>query len=278
MAVRLIDNAAFEDRDLSAAEQFTPAPGRLRETAANVFRYVRQTPALWVPLAFFGVCTVVFRFTDADITLARLFFHEEAGVRFPLGQTQPWLALYDYGICPAWILGCGGLAVWLLAFAVKRLRPIRDEGLFLFLMLILGPGVLVNCVSKPYCGRPRPHLTKMFGGTKDFLPVLATGENLAGNCNSFPSGHASMGFYLMAPAFVLYRRRNGWAAFFLILGITAGLVIGIARMAAGAHFASDVLWAGGFVYFTGLALAGVFRFDPRGTLARHRASPLQPRG
>jgi lipid A 4'-phosphatase len=264
MAVRSLDNAAFEDRAPIAADRTGSVARRMRETAADALRYLVQTPAIWVPLALFGGCTVVFRVTDADIALARLFFREEAGVRFPLGQTQPWLALYEYGVYPAWILGCGGLAVWLMAFAVKRLRPVRDEGLFLFLMVVLGPGILVNCVSKPYCGRPRPHLTRAFGGTKEFLRVFTTGENVAGDCNSFPSGHASMGFYLMAPAFVLYRRRNGWAAFFLSLGTAAGLTIGIARMAAGAHFASDVLWAGGFVYFTGLALAGVFRFYARG--------------
>jgi membrane-associated PAP2 superfamily phosphatase len=127
-------------------------------------------------------------------------------------------------------------------------------------MLMLGPGVVVNCICKPYCGRPRPHLTREFGGEKDFLPVFTMGENLAGDCNSFPSGHASTGFYLMAPAFVLYQRRNGWAAFFLILGLAAGVTIGVARMAAGGHFASDVIWAGGVVYFTGLLLAGIFRF------------------
>jgi len=58
-------------------------------------------------------------------------------------------------------------------------------------------------------------------GEMDFLPVLATGENLKGDCNSFPSGHASTGFYLMAPAFVLYRRRPGWAAAFLLLIVAA---------------------------------------------------------
>jgi membrane-associated PAP2 superfamily phosphatase len=73
-----------------------------------------------------------------------------------------------------------------------------------------------------------------------------------------------MGFYLMAPAFVLYRRRTGWAAAFLLFGLIAGGTIGLARMAAGAHFASDIVWAGGFVYFTGLIVAAPFRFSRRG--------------
>jgi membrane-associated PAP2 superfamily phosphatase len=227
-------------------------------------RYLLKTPPLWIPLVLLAVITLFFRLTDADLTLAQLFFNDAgSGSRWPLGDAEPWRWLYDYGIYPAWILGGGGLAVWLLSFFWKKMQPFRKEGLFFALMLLIGPGILVNC-TKPFCGRPRPHLTERFGGKMDFLPVLATGENLKGDCNSFPSGHASTGFYLMAPAFVLYRRRPGWAAAFLLLGLAAGITIGIARMAAGAHFASDVIWAGGFVYFTGLILAGIFRFDAHG--------------
>ena len=64
----------------------------------------------------------------------------------------------------------------------------------------------------------------------------------------------------MAPAFVCYRRRPWLAAAFVLLGLTAGTVIGLARIVAGGHFPSDVLWSGGIVYFTALALAAPFRF------------------
>ena len=47
---------------------------------------------------------------------------------------------------------------------------------------------------------------------------------------------------------------------FLMLGLLSGGIIGLARMAAGSHFASDVIWSGGVVYFTALALAVLFRF------------------
>jgi membrane-associated PAP2 superfamily phosphatase len=69
-----------------------------------------------------------------------------------------------------------------------------------------------------------------------------------------------MGFYLMVPAFLCYRRRPGLAAGFLLLGLASGTVMGIARIVAGCHFPSDVLWAGGVVYFTALVLAAPFRF------------------
>lgn len=265
MNVRLLKGSmSWEKHFPAGSSPFRNVLRKIAETALSLVRYVVKTPPLWIPLVLLGVLTLIFRLTEADMSLARLFYRNDGtGSAFPLGYRQPWLGLYQYGVYPAWIVGIGGLAVWLLAFSWKRVQPIRDEGLFLFLMLVIGPGIVVNCLCKPYCGRPRPHLTKEFGGQEDFLPVFATGNNTSGACNSFPSGHASTGFYLMAPAFVLYRRRNGWAAFFLLLGLAAGITIGIARMAAGGHFASDVIWAGGFVYLTGLLLAGIFRFGDR---------------
>ena len=93
---------------------------------------------------------------------------------------------------------------------------------------------------------------------REFLPVWQRGGGQEDS--SFPSGHAAMGFYLMAPALVCYRRRPGLAAAFLLLGLAGGAVIGMARIVAGCHFPSDVLWAGGLIYFTALLLAAPFRF------------------
>ncbi|WP_321495089.1 hypothetical protein [uncultured Desulfobacter sp.] len=35
--------------------------------------------------------------------------------------------------------------------------------------------------------------------------------------------------------------------------------MGLGRIVQGAHFASDVLWSAGFVYYTGLSLAKALR-------------------
>ena len=160
-------------------------------------------------------------------------------------------------------MGTGGLVVWIASFLwPRKLECWRDEGLFYGLLLIIGPGILINSVLKPYWGRPRPNALVEFGGQREFLPVWVWGRGQ--DESSFPSGHASMGFCLMAPAFVHYRRRPRLARCFLLLGLLSGCLMGLTRVVAGGHFPSDVLWAGGLIYFTALLIAAPFRFGIRG--------------
>ena len=164
--------------------------------------------------------------------------------------------LYDFGPAPALTLGIGGLMVGLLSLFWRSLRPYREAGLFFAAMLALGPGLIVNGVLKPYWHRPRPVQTLAFGGSQPFVPVLESGTSP--HSKSFPCGHASMGFYLLAPAFLLYRQRRDWALAFVALGLVAGFVIGAGRVLQGAHYPSDVVWSAGMVYLSGLVLLRAF--------------------
>lgn len=220
-----------------------------------------KLPAVWIPAVLLLAATIVFRMTDADLAIMRQFFVGPEGQldeRWPLMVQQPWKLLYDWGVYPALILGCGGIVVWVVSFIWPKLEPWRDPGLFFALLLVIGPGILVNAVFKPYWSRPRPHAVAEFGGPRDFVTVWQRGRGE--DDSSFPSGHAAMGFYLMAPAFVCWRRRPRAAAGFLLLGLAAGGIVGLARIVAGGHFPSDVLWSAGVVYYTGLLLAAPFRF------------------
>jgi lipid A 4'-phosphatase len=230
----------------------------------KILSFVLGRPAIWIPLAILVLATVFFRFTNADLAFTSCFFagHESARnleTCWPLRTTQTVKILYEWGVYPAWVLGIGGLVAWVVSFFWNRLRSWRDPALFFVLMFALGPGLIVNVLFKPFLSRPRPHDTIPFGGDREFLPVFQKGYEK--ETFSFPCGHASAGFYLMAPAFVFYRRRPRLAAAFLCLGLIAGFSVGMARIMQGSHFASDVIWSGGFVYFTGLALSVLFRFN-----------------
>jgi lipid A 4'-phosphatase len=232
----------------------------------HVWAFLR-CPAVWIPAGVLAAGTALFWWTDADLALVRPFFSSEGGQNsnghWPLTFQQPWRMLYYRGEFPAWFVACAGLTAWVASFFWKKLERWRDPGLFLGLLLIIGPGVLVNLVFKPCWNRPRPRVTRPFGGDREFVPVWQRGW--VKEDASFPSGHAAMGFYLMAPAFVCYRRRPWLAAGFLLLGLGSGAIIGLARIVSGSHFPSDVLWSGGIVYFTGLLLALPFRFGELAT-------------
>lgn len=217
------------------------------------------TATLFVPLFLLFVLTVIFRLTDLDVTLSGIFYSPEKG--FFLKDTNPWKYLYDHGNLPSLILSIGGLFFFIAGFCIKKLLPYRKISLFLIVFMIIGPGLIVNTVFKNHWGRPRPCEIVQFGGQQQFLPVWEKG--ISGEGKSFPSGHASVGFYLMAPFFFLCgnQRDKKWGIIFLILGISYGTAMGITRIIQGGHFASDVLWSAGFLYFTGLGLHHFFQFD-----------------
>ncbi|MCO6454893.1 MAG: phosphatase PAP2 family protein [Pirellulaceae bacterium] len=203
--------------------------------------------------------TVWFRLTDADLAISRQFYDAQQQ-QWPLLTVQPWDALYHYGTLPGMVVGIAGTVAGLLATVFGKWKTWGKSGVFLGLMLLLGPGLAVNGFFKPQWGRPRPNQVAEFGGEHQFLRVGDPGWNA--ELKSFPCGHASMGFYLIAPAFLCYRRHPRLAIAFLLLGLAAGGSLGVARVVQGRHFASDVLWSAGMVYYSGLAayvLLGLWR-------------------
>lgn len=120
----------------------------------------------------------------------------------------------------------------------------RRKAVFLLLTLVIGPGILVNLVLKDNGpGRPRPQHITQFGGDMTYAPAFHYSGECHKNC-SFVSGHAAIGFYLLAVAWV--RQRRIW----LVYGVILGALVGFTRILQGGHFLSDVIFAGWVTYFT----------------------------
>jgi lipid A 4'-phosphatase len=142
------------------------------------------------------------------------------------------------GVCLVFV------ALWLLG--PKRVRPDRVPSsraiLFLALTMLIGPGIIVNLVLKDHWHRPRPISTTEFGGPHAFRPPFTRDGACDKNC-SFVSGEAASAFWLLAPASLAPPPYN-------VAAIAAALAVGVTtsalRMAFGAHFLSDVLFAGLF--------------------------------
>lgn len=135
---------------------------------------------------------------------------------------------------------------------------------FMIAVLFVGPGVVANLIFKDNLGRARPRDVIEFGGSKAFTPPLVPSRECPRNC-SFVSGEASSiyaAFFALALLLPQYRMA------LLAGGIAAGTLAGAVRIIQGAHFLSDVVFAGVFMAITvsllHIAFIGLWR-DPRRT-------------
>lgn len=130
-----------------------------------------------------------------------------------------------------------------LTWIVPRLRPRRAQLLFVVLAMTLAPATVT--AMKLVTDRPCPWDLVDFGGNARYTRLFQPRNfpHAPGQC--FPAGHASTGFALMAFYFAAFReRRYALARTMLPVGVVAGLLLGVSRIAQGAHFLSHVLWAG----------------------------------
>ncbi|MCI5118335.1 MAG: phosphatase PAP2 family protein [Candidatus Electrothrix sp. LOE1_4_5] len=182
----------------------------------------------------------------------------ECNRAWPVGNFFPWNILYKIAPIPAIILASSSLVILLMgSFRACKgwLAPWRKRAIFILLLLALGPGLVVNVLLKGELGRPRPRQIVEFGGEYQFTQCWQPGEG--GSNSSFPSGHATIAFFLMVPWFILRdekEQKKRYAEIFLLTGILFGTLVGIARILQGGHFVSDILWAGGLLYLLGSIL------------------------
>lgn len=130
-------------------------------------------------------------------------------------------------------------------FLGKNVPLVASNRVIIFLLFTLGigPGLIVNAVLKDHWGRARPFQVTEFGGDRQFTAAFVVSDQCNTNC-SFVSGDPSLGYFGLAFFFIARRRRT------LIAGaaILAGTLLGLVRMAQGAHFLSDVIFSGVFTF------------------------------
>jgi len=224
------------------------------------------TPLLELVLVLLGLLSVslAVRLTGLDLTASRWFYSPLDGWR--LNDHSLVQLLYQYGTWPAFIVTGLLLVSSLLAWWFPALRRYWNTTGYLILLLVIGPGLVVNAGFKDHFGRPRPREIVEFGGDQTFLPVGTPGTS--GEGKSFPSGHAAMGFFWLG-LYLLYRRRcRRLALAWLLIGLSHGALMSFGRVVQGGHFVSDVLWSAGFVYLTAWAL--LFVLPPEGRVPRGR--------
>jgi lipid A 4'-phosphatase len=173
------------------------------------------------------------QFPGIDIQISRVFFDKG----FPLKQ-QWWQAWCREGMTYfLWL----SMACVVALYALNRLSKRNLYGVdakkvcYLFLVLILGAGLIVNVILKDNFGRARPRDVEEFGGSKHFTAAFVVSRECDTNC-SFSSGEGAAAFFSLALAMAFSRRRAMFVA-----GIGLGSFVSFSRVAAGAHFFSDAV-------------------------------------
>lgn len=221
-------------------------------------------PLAWITFWSLGLTWIFLTMPTLDLYLSECFY-DSAGEKFPLARHPAADFLNDLIEFIAVGFSLFTLVGLLITTVAKRrfLSISRRHFIFLFCTLALGPGLLVNGFFKALWGRARPRYLEEFGGSLDFSPAWILSDQCTSNC-SFVSGDAAMAFSLFALTLCIPNTKRFWGG----LSILFGVVISISRLGQGAHFASDVIFAGLITLTTIFGLKALLLDDRKFPLSR----------
>jgi lipid A 4'-phosphatase len=215
---------------------------------------------LIVALAFATVFGLLFGlFPGLDLEIARLFFDPVAKT-FPLRTNSTLGHVRDAATWILVLLVAPSVIALLIKLVILRTKlwVSARAAIFLIATLALAPGLLVNVLLKNHWDRPRPVTVMEFGGSERFVSWWDPRGQCRKNC-SFVSGETSSAFWTLAPAALA---PAPWRFLAYASAIAFGMGMGIVRMAMGAHFFSDVVFAGIFTFIIIVLVHGLI-FRPR---------------
>lgn len=215
-------------------------------------------------ILFCAIVTAVFAlFPNLDLVLAGLFYDNTTQI-FPLKGQPFWEDFRDFAMGMPKML----IAIFILVLAVRIFlkkapaAPKMRSVIFLLTTLLLGPVLVVNIVLKEVSQRPRPVHVVQFGGSEQFKPFYDFSGSCRSNC-SFVSGEVSAAAWTVGAAMLAPAPMN---VPLVALAALYTAATGLARMAFGGHFASDVLLSAGFTWLIVLlSHKWFFRRDENGS-------------
>lgn len=215
-------------------------------------RFIASHPELAILAVIATMAVILFDSVPTDLLLSAFFF-DSRSTTWPASDID-WVRFLNLHFMEGFSAAAAVVSLVCIAISLRHRQKNewRRVGVFLLLSLAVGPGLLVNGVFKSQWGRARPEHVVQFGGTEQFRRPFEPGKGgapeLGGAGRSFPSGHAAVAFWSSSAFFVARYLLPAQAGLILAGSIALGSVVGLARVAAGRHFVSDILWAGILVF------------------------------
>src|SRR5262245_48034696 len=156
--------------------------------------------------AFVAFSIFALVFPDVDLRISGMFYDGGFFLR-----DQWWQGLLQRGL--GYFLGAT-LSVVIGLYLRNKLLKRSDcvvcgrKVLYVFLVMIIGAGLIVNQGFKNNFGRARPRDIAEFGGAREFTPAFVPAHQCGTNC-SFSSGDAAGAFYSLALV-LAFRRQRRW--------------------------------------------------------------------
>ena len=120
----------------------------------------------------------------------------------------------------------------------KNQKKSKKSILISLFVTILIP--LIISLLKKLSAHACPWDLTLYGGTQELISWWQYAPHTFGRC--FPAGHAAAGLCIMGISIIFYCINDiKKARFFYVFGIIAGLLLGLAQQARGAHFLSHTL-------------------------------------
>jgi lipid A 4'-phosphatase len=203
---------------------------------------------LIIALVIAAVTGLIFGlFPHLDLMISTPFYAITSGTNdFGLRVYESVATARDLGLWVGTVIIVPVLAALILKLILPKHRLLIPGRAVVFLIatLALAPGLVVNVLLKDHWGRPRPIDVTQFGGDQHFVAWWDPRGDCPKNC-SFVSGDVSGAFWTLAPAALV---PPPWRALAYGAALALGTGMAALRVAAGAHFLSDTVFAGVFTF------------------------------
>jgi lipid A 4'-phosphatase len=223
---------------------------------ASAVAEVRTAKVLLLGAIVVGLASALAFHLDPKLDLAtsRLFYasdhHFIGSSSAVFSDARLFFRILFYAVCALTVTG----GVVSHSLGHRWLKIPLNKWLYLAICILVGPLTITNLGFKDHWGRARPLSVVEFGGAKSFSPPLVESKQCQRNC-SFVSGEASSIYIVCFAAAFVFPSASG---FWIFSGIVLGSAAGFVRMAQGAHFFSDVIFAGVLMALVAATLALLF--------------------